>query len=83
VPKLAAKYTVIVSDLRGYGDSSKPADGEEQANDSKCAMALDQGRGDGPFQLLEVSGRPPPGGHNLREDVPEMVEEEIRALIAR
>jgi haloacetate dehalogenase len=41
-PKLAASYTVIVSDLRGYGDSSKPADGEEHVNYSKRAMALDQ-----------------------------------------
>jgi haloacetate dehalogenase len=41
-PRLAANYTVIASDLRGYGDSSKPADGEEHANYSKRAMALDQ-----------------------------------------
>jgi haloacetate dehalogenase len=52
-PKLAANYTVIASDLRGYGDSSKPADpvsgnastallGEQHANYSKRAMALDQ-----------------------------------------
>jgi haloacetate dehalogenase len=33
---------VIVPDLRGYGDSSKPADGENHANYSKRAMALDQ-----------------------------------------
>jgi haloacetate dehalogenase len=41
-PKLAANYTVIATDLRGYGDSSKPPDGEEHANYSKRAMALDQ-----------------------------------------
>jgi len=41
-PKLAATRTVIVPDLRGYGDSSKPADGENHANYSKRAMALDQ-----------------------------------------
>jgi haloacetate dehalogenase len=41
-PKLAANYTVVVSDLRGYGDSSKPADGEEHVNYSKRSMALDQ-----------------------------------------
>src|SRR5438552_14008950 len=41
-PKLAAEYTVIATDLRGYGDSSKPADGEYHANYSKRAMALDQ-----------------------------------------
>ncbi len=33
---------MIVPDLRGYGDSSKPADGENHANYSKRAMALDQ-----------------------------------------
>ena len=41
-PRLAANYTVIASDLRGYGDSSKPPDGEEHANYSKRSMALDQ-----------------------------------------
>ena len=41
-PKLAATRTVIATDLRGYGDSSKPPDGEEHANYSKRAMALDQ-----------------------------------------
>jgi haloacetate dehalogenase len=41
-PKLADQYTVVASDLRGYGDSSKPADGESHANYSKRAMALDQ-----------------------------------------
>ena len=41
-PKLAADYTVVVPDLRGYGDSSKPPDGENHANYSKRAMALDQ-----------------------------------------
>jgi len=41
-PKLAASRTVIVPDLRGYGDSSKPPDGENHANYSKRAMALDQ-----------------------------------------
>ena len=41
-PELAKNYTVVVPDLRGYGDSSKPADGENHANYSKRAMALDQ-----------------------------------------
>ena len=41
-PKLAATRTVIVPDLRGYGDSSKPPDGESHVNYSKRAMALDQ-----------------------------------------
>jgi haloacetate dehalogenase len=41
-PQLARDYTVIAADLRGYGDSSKPADGENHSNYSKRAMALDQ-----------------------------------------
>jgi haloacetate dehalogenase len=41
-PELAKTYTVIVPDLRGYGDSSKPADTPDHANYSKRAMALDQ-----------------------------------------
>src|SRR5689334_3570667 len=41
-PELAKDFTVIVPDLRGYGDSSKPADGENHANYSKRALALDQ-----------------------------------------
>jgi haloacetate dehalogenase len=41
-PKLAATRTVVVSDLRGYGDSSTPPEGENHVNYSKRAMALDQ-----------------------------------------
>jgi haloacetate dehalogenase len=41
-PLLARDHTVVVTDLRGYGDSSKPPDGENHANYSKRAMALDQ-----------------------------------------
>ena len=41
-PELARDHTVVVTDLRGYGDSSKPPDGDNHANYSKRAMALDQ-----------------------------------------
>ena len=41
-PRLAETFTVVMTDLRGYGDSSKPPDGENHANYSKRAMALDQ-----------------------------------------
>jgi haloacetate dehalogenase len=40
-PQFAKDHSVIMPDLRGYGDSSKPADGENHANYSKRAMALD------------------------------------------
>ena len=41
-PKFTPEYTVVAADLRGYGDSSKPPDGENHSNYSKRAMALDQ-----------------------------------------
>ena len=41
-PELAKKYTVVAADLRGYGDSSKPEDGEKHSNYSKRAMAQDE-----------------------------------------
>jgi haloacetate dehalogenase len=41
-PPLAKDYTVVAPDLRGYGDSGKPPDGDSHANYSKRAMALDQ-----------------------------------------
>src|SRR5450432_4774575 len=41
-PRLAEHFTVVASDLRGYGDSSKPPDGENHASYAKRAMALDQ-----------------------------------------
>jgi haloacetate dehalogenase len=41
-PQLATNFTVVAADLRGYGDSSKPPDGENHVNYSKRAMALDQ-----------------------------------------
>ncbi len=40
-PDLAKEYTLVMCDLRGYGDSSKPEDGVNHANHSKRAMALD------------------------------------------
>lgn len=40
-PALAADYTVVCADLRGYGDSSKPAGSADHANYSKRAMAAD------------------------------------------
>jgi haloacetate dehalogenase len=30
-PQLAKRFTVVAADLRGYGDSSKPADGENHS----------------------------------------------------
>jgi haloacetate dehalogenase len=41
-PQLAQTYTVVAADLRGYGESSKPPDGENHFGYSKRAMAQDQ-----------------------------------------
>ena len=41
-PQLAAEHTVVAADLRGYGDSSKPPDGDNHVTYSKRATALDQ-----------------------------------------
>ena len=40
-PTLAQTYTVVCADLRGYGDSSKPASDDAHAPYSKRAMATD------------------------------------------
>ncbi|MFQ5783903.1 MAG: alpha/beta fold hydrolase [Alphaproteobacteria bacterium] len=41
-PRLAERFTVVASDLRGYGDSGKPPAGDDHAGYSKRAMAADQ-----------------------------------------
>jgi haloacetate dehalogenase len=40
-PDLAKNFTLVMCDLRGYGDSSKPADLPKHASQSKRPMALD------------------------------------------
>jgi len=41
-PALAERFTVIATDLRGYGDSEKPPGGDSHENYSFRAMAQDQ-----------------------------------------
>jgi haloacetate dehalogenase len=41
-PGLADEFTVVATDLRGYGDSSQPQGLPDHSNYSKRAMALDQ-----------------------------------------
>jgi haloacetate dehalogenase len=41
-PGLAERFSVYVPDLRGYGDSNRPTDGDRHLNYSFRAMALDQ-----------------------------------------
>lgn len=40
-PELAKRFTVVMMDLRGYGDSSRPAADADHAAHSKRTMALD------------------------------------------
>ncbi|HSI50547.1 MAG TPA: alpha/beta hydrolase [Ideonella sp.] len=56
-PTLAQHFTLVLADLRGYGDSSKPAGKADHANYSKRTMALDMRRlmqalGHGRFAVL-------------------------------
>jgi haloacetate dehalogenase len=41
-PRLAEHFSLVIPDLRGYGDSSKPEGGPDHINYSKRVMALDQ-----------------------------------------
>ena len=41
-PELVKNYTVVITDLRGYGESSKPEGLPDHSNYSKRALADDQ-----------------------------------------
>ena len=41
-PRLAQEFTVVATDLRGYGDSEKPPGGDDHSGYSFRAMAQDQ-----------------------------------------
>src|SRR4029079_18600388 len=41
-PRLAEEFTLVIPDLRGYGDSAKPPAGPDFAAYSKRALARDQ-----------------------------------------
>jgi len=41
-PRLASEFTVVCTDLRGYGDSEKPPGGDDHSGYSFRAMAQDQ-----------------------------------------
>ena len=40
--QLAQRFTGVMTDLRGYGDSSRPLDGDKHANYSMRVKAQDQ-----------------------------------------
>ncbi|MCP3016708.1 alpha/beta hydrolase [Nocardiopsis dassonvillei] len=76
-PLLADRFTLVMTDLRGYGDSDKPASDERHAPYAKRAMARDQYlvmRELG-FDSFAVAGHDRGGrvGHRLALDHPEAV----------
>lgn len=77
-PALARRFTVVTADLRGYGDSDKPAGGPDHAGYSKRAMAADMvGLMDGlGFARFAVAGHDRGGRvvHRMALDHPDVVE---------
>jgi haloacetate dehalogenase len=85
-PLLARRFTVVATDLRGYGDSDKPEGGAAHVNYSKRAMALDplrvmQRLG---FERFRVVGHDRGGrvAHRLALDHPTRVEKLVVVDIA-
>jgi len=76
-PQLAKEFTLVMTDLRGYGDSSKPPDSENHFNYSKRAMALDQVEAMSTlgFEKFAVVGHDRGGrvGHRMALDHPDRV----------
>lgn len=77
-PALAKSHSVVVTDLRGYGDSSKPPGDADHGNYSKREMARDQVevmRHFG-FERFQVAGHDRGGrvAHRMALDYPEKVE---------
>jgi haloacetate dehalogenase len=77
-PRLAAEFTVVVPDLRGYGDSSKPPAGPDSSNYSKRALAQDQVETMAVlgFERFAVAGhdRGARVAHRLARDHPERID---------
>jgi len=77
-PALARHYHVVCPDLRGYGDSSKPAAGPEHAAYSKRAMARDMVcvMAELGYQRFALAGHDRGGrvAHRLALDHPQRVE---------
>jgi haloacetate dehalogenase len=77
-PALAARFQVVLMDLRGYGDSSRPAPGDASAAYAKREMALDalavmQACGADTFQVL-AHDRGARVAHRLAADHPQAVQ---------
>ena len=76
-PLLMKNYTLVIPDLRGYGDSSKPADTPDHVNYSKRNMAQDmvEVMKSFGFTRFPVVGQDRGGrvGHRLAVDHPDVV----------
>ena len=75
--RLAERYTLVLADLRGYGDSSRPAGRPDHSNYAKRTMARDQVRlmralGLGRFDVL-AHDRGARVAHRLAMDHPDCV----------
>lgn len=77
-PLVEAGYRIVATDLRGYGDSSRPPGGERHVNYSKRVMARDQVAVMGALghQRFAVVGHDRGGrvAHRMALDHPEAVE---------
>lgn len=85
-PTLAQRFTVVACDLRGYGDSSKPAGTADHGNYSKRTMARDalrvmQSLGFERFRVL-AHDRGARVAHRLGMDHPDAVERMVLLDIA-
>lgn len=85
-PVLAQAFDVVLMDLRGYGDSGRPAAGERSAAYSKREMALDalhvmRSLGHERFQVL-AHDRGARVAHRLALDHPQVVERMLLLDIA-
>lgn len=85
-PRLAERFTLVLADLRGYGDSSKPPGEADHANYSKRVMAQDmlrvmQSLGHRRFKVL-AHDRGARVAHRLAVDHPEAVSRLVMLDIA-
>lgn len=85
-PQLATRFTVVACDLRGYGDSSKPAGDPRHLAYSKRTMATDvlrvmQSLGFPRFSVL-AHDRGARVAHRLAADYPDAVERAVLLDIA-
>ena len=85
-PQLAQRFQLVLMDLRGYGDSGRPAAGEQSANYAKREMARDalevmRQLGHTRFQVL-AHDRGARVAHRLALDHPDAVERMLLLDIA-